>query len=129
MSVRYLSLEWIQAIQAAIDEAKPDTNKHDPVGITQVVTGGPEGTVLYHLQASSDSLRFAAGPADLEDVRFTQSWETAVAVATEQLAAPEAFLKGLITIEGDTDKLVASQPVFAALEPIFQHVRAQTTYA
>jgi hypothetical protein len=44
------------------------------------------------------------------------------------LSAQEAFLKGLIRLSGDQQKLIASQPVFAALDRVFTSVRQQTEY-
>jgi SCP-2 sterol transfer family len=94
-----------------------------------VVTKGPEGTVVYHLQVANGGVAFGPGPADPEDVRFEQTWKTAVGVATGTVAAQEAFLKGLIKLHGDKDKLVANQSVLAALEPVFSRVKDHTDYA
>jgi putative sterol carrier protein len=129
--VRYLSLSWLEALtQAIADRAAVAAVPIDqPIGVTQVVTKGPEGTIVYHLQVDNDGVRFGPGPADPEDVRFEQKWKTAVGVATGKLPAPEAFLKGLIRLSGDRDKLIAAQPVMASLEPIFATVREQTEYA
>jgi putative sterol carrier protein len=129
--VRYLSLAWLEALTEAVADCSADAGvpTDQPIGVTQVVTKGPEGTIVYHLRVDGDGVRFGPGPADPEDVRFEQKWKTAVGVATGKLAAPEAFLKGLIRLSGDRDKLIAAQPVMAALEPIFATVREQTEYA
>lgn len=129
--VRYLSLGWIDELTDAVanEAAVIGAAVGHHIGITQVVTDGPEGTVVYHLQVDDDVVRFGPGPADPEDARFDQSWDTAVGVATKTLAAQEAFLKGLIKLVGDKDKLVAVQPVLAALEPVFSRVREHTEYA
>src|SRR5690606_22324979 len=78
---RYLSLDWIDAVAAEIDgddglrtlAADPDV----AVGITQVVTDGPEGDIVYHLQVGDSTVGFAAGAADPEHVRMEQTWDTA----------------------------------------------------
>ena len=70
----------------ASDPAVTNTAVGHHLGITQVVTDGPEGTVVYHLQVDDDAVRFGAGPADPEHARFDQSWATAVGVATGTLA-------------------------------------------
>ena len=49
-----------------------------------------------------------------------QDWETAVAVATGELNAQEAFIGGRIRLTGDQQKLLDSQPVFRALDGVFQ---------
>lgn len=127
---RYLSLDWIDAVREAVSasESMRDLAATHDIGVTQVVTGGPEGTVLYHLQVGDESVSFAAGPAPREHVRLEQSWETAVGVATSTVAAQDALLKGLVKITGDTVRLLESAPVFAALDHAFESVRESTVY-
>jgi putative sterol carrier protein len=128
--VRYLSLEWIEALshEVAKSDALRDIAATHTVGITQVVSNGPEGNVLYHLQVGDGQVAFGPGPADPEDVRFEQDWDTAVAVATEQLNAQQAFITGRIRLTGDQHKLLESTPVFAALDIVFTTVRGRTDY-
>lgn len=128
--MRYLSLEWIEAMQAnvAASESMEQLSAFHDIGVTQVITDGPEGTVTYHLQVGDGAASFGAGPAPTEHVRMEQSWETAVAVATETMPAQEIFIKGLVRITGDTERLVRCAPVFAALDAAFESVREQTVY-
>lgn len=128
--VRYLSLEWIDALTAEVaasEELRALADEH-AIGVTQLVTDGPEGTVVYHLQVGGGMARFGAGPAEPEDVRMEQTWETATAVATGELNAQAAFVGGRILLHGDQQKLMASQPVFGALDAIFAAVRERTEY-
>ena len=128
--VRYLSLEWIDALSAEVAASTSLTElagSHD-VGITQVVDGGPEGKVVYHLQVGDGRAAFGPGAADPEHVRFEQEWDTAVAVATEKLNAQQAFITGRIRLFGDQSKLQESTPVFAALDAVFGTVRERTDY-
>ena len=57
-----------------------------------------------------------------------QSWDTAVGVATGTLNAQEAFINGRILLHGDQQRLLASQPVFGALDAVFSAVRTRTEY-
>jgi hypothetical protein len=128
--VRYLSLDWIDALTAEVaasTELAALADEHT-IGVTQVVTDGPEGDVVYHLQVGDGSASFGAGPADPEHVRMQQSWDTAVAVATGTLNAQDAFIGGRIALAGDQQKLIASQPVFRALDAVFATVRDRTEY-
>ena len=127
---RYLSLDWIDAVRAAVSasESMRDLADTHDIGVTQVVTDGPEGTVLYHLQVGEGAVSFAAGPAPREHVRLEQSWDTAVGVATSTVAAQDALLKGLVRISGDTVRLMEAAPVFAALDHAFEAVRESTVY-
>jgi putative sterol carrier protein len=128
--VRYLSLEWIDAVAAnvATNDRLGDLADQHEIGFTQVVSDGPEGDVIYHLQVGDGRIDFAAGPAVPEHVRMEQSWDTAVAVATGELNAQEAFVNGHIRLFGDQQRLLDSQPVFGALDSVFSAVRDQTVY-
>jgi hypothetical protein len=127
---RYLSLGWIDDLTATaarhpeLAAAAAGTTMR----VTQVVRDGPEGDVIYHLEVDGERVSFGPGPAGDENVRFVQDWETAVAVATGELNAQEAFVTGRILLTGDHELLLANQPLFAALEPLFADVRARTTY-
>jgi hypothetical protein len=128
--VRYLSLEWFDALSAEVSASASlsDLAQRHFIGVTQVVTGGPEGDVTYHLQVGDGVARFGAGSADPEHVRMEQDWATAVGVATGDQNAQEAFIAGRIRLAGDQQKLIDSQPVFAALDQVFKSVRERTEY-
>lgn len=128
--IRYLSLEWIDALstEVAADAHLAELATSHAIGVTQVVTGGPEGDVVYHLQVGDGTIAFGPGVAFPEDVRMEQTWDTAVSVATGQLNANEAFLSGRILLTGDQQKLVDAQPVFGGLDPVFSSVRQRTEY-
>ena len=128
--VRYLSLDWIDAVAGAVGTSGPlqDLAPAHEIGVTQVVADGPEGDIIYHLQVGDGTISFAPGPADPEHVRMEQSWDTAVAVATGALNAQEAFVNGHIRLHGDQQRLLESQSVFGALDSVFSAVRPDTAY-
>lgn len=128
--VRYLSLAWIRELtrEVAESETLAELAGEHRIGVTQVVTGGPEGDVTYHLQVGDGQASFGAGPADPEDVRMQQEWSTAVAVATGVMNAQEAFITGKILLFGDQQQLTGAQPVFGALDQVFSTVRERTRY-
>lgn len=128
--LRYLSLDWIDTVAGAVasSERVADVAGQHEIGFTQIVTGGPEGDVTYHLQVTGGTIAFAPGVAEPEHVRMEQTWETAVAVATGALNAQEAFVSGRIRLHGDQQRLLDAQPVFGALDSVFSTVREQTAY-
>ncbi len=128
--VRYLSLEWIDALAAEVSSSARlgGLAREHRIGVTQVVTEGPEGDVTYHLQVGGGTAEFGTGAAMPEDVRMEQAWTTAVAVATGEMNAQDAFIGGHIRLHGDQGKLIEAQPVFAALDEVFSTVRARTEY-
>jgi hypothetical protein len=128
--MRYLSLEWMEAMQAnvAASESLTQLASTNRIGVTQVVTDGPEGTIVYHLQVGDGVAQFGPGPASDEQVRMEQSWQTAVDVATETVPAQEVFMKGLVKISGDPQSIIDNVAVFAALDTAFSAVRGITEY-
>jgi len=130
MPVRYLSLEWIEALGRCVAESTElaEITRDRELGFTQVISDGPEGTVVYHLQVASGRTNFGAGPADPEHVRFEESWDTAVAVATGELPAQEAFLNGRIRLIGDPERVLDAHPVFRELDAVFRSVHERTEY-
>jgi len=125
-----LSADWIQAVSSAVaaDATLQQLARQHTVGLTQVVTGTPRGDVTYHLQVREGVARLETGVASPEDVRFTEPYDTAVAVATGVLNAQEAFINGHIKFVGDHQKLIDAGDVFAALNPIFDKIRETTDY-
>ncbi|MEM8619738.1 MAG: SCP2 sterol-binding domain-containing protein [Actinomycetota bacterium] len=128
--MRYLSLEWIAALTEEVGANVPlrELAERHRVGITQVVSDGPEGDVTYHLSVGDGAATFGAGPADPEDVKMEQSWDTAVAVANGELNAQDAFINGHIRLYGDQQMLMDATPVFGALAAVFESVRKRTRY-
>lgn len=128
--VRYLSLDWLDELstRVAADDTLQRLAADHSIGVTQVVTDGPEGDVTYHLQVRDGAAAFGAGAAEPEDVRMQQTWQTAVEVAVGRLNAQEAFIKGRILLFGDQQALIAAQPVFGALDGVFSALRPLTDY-
>jgi putative sterol carrier protein len=128
--IRYLSLDWINALsdEVTASAGMREIAESHRIGVTQVVSDGPEGDVIYHLSVGDGDASFGAGPADPEDVKMEQDWDTAVAVATGELNAQEAFISGRIRLFGDQQKLLDAQPVFGALDAVFASVRERTRY-
>ena len=128
--LRYLSADWVQAVSEAVtaNTVLQQLSSIHSVGLTQVVTGTPHGDVVYHLQVGNGVAVLANGESSPEDVRFTEPYDTAVAVATGVLNAQEAFINGHIKFFGDHQKLIDAGDVFAALNPIFDKIRETTDY-
>lgn len=128
--MRYLSLEWMEAMQAhvAASESLTQLASTNSIGVTQVVTDGPEGTVVYHLQVGDGIADFGPGPASKEDVRMEQSWQSSVDVATGAVPAQEVFMKGLVKISGDPQSIIDNVAVLAALSAVFGAVGGETDY-
>jgi len=128
--VDYLSNEWITRVAEGI-KANSEiiaVARENTVGITQIVTGTPRGDVTYHLESRDGQLSFGEGPAKVSDIAFTQDWGTAVGVATGKINAQEAFISGKIRFKGDHERVIATQPLFLALDEVFSAVNADTNF-
>ena len=128
--MRYLSLDWIEEIGrlVAADLSLQARGAEHAIGITQVITDSPDGTVTYHLQSGNGRVAFGPGPAEPEDVRLEQEWFSAVDVATGEMTAEDAFITGCIRLSGNAPLLLECQAVFAGLDPIFTAVADRTDY-
>ena len=128
--VRYLSDEWITAVaqEIATDTALKIAAAAPSVSVTQLVTGTPFGDVTYHLAYRDGEVSFKKGAAP-SDVVFTQTYATAVGVATGNINAADAFLNGHVRFQGDHQRLIDAQPFFAALDGVFARVRLRTAFS
>ena len=127
--MRYLSDEWIAAVARNLtaDSAINALASKFSVAVTQLVTATPFGDVEYHFVCRDGGLNFGKGAVP-SDVTFTQTYDTAVAVATGQANAAEAFINGQVRFSGDHQKVIDAQPLFAALDAVFANVRETTEY-
>lgn len=127
--MRYLSDEWIRAVadEVASDAVLASVATSHTVSVSQMVTGTPFGDVTYHLTCRDGRVAVAKG-AIPSDVTFTQDYTTAVDVALGRLNAAEAFVNGKVRFTGDHERVVAAQPLFAALDGVFTRVREKTTF-
>src|SRR5947207_4842274 len=119
----------MDAAQRAVDaDAALATAAADVrVTVQQMVTGGPDGDVAYHVDIDHGAVRVTAGEADEPTVTFIQSWDTAAAIARGELSAQGAFMTGLIRVRGDLPKLVEHGSVFGGVDDVLAELRAQTT--
>ncbi len=128
--VQYLSDEWISAVaqEIATDATIKVAAIEHSVSISQLVTGTPFGDVNYHLVCSDGVVHFKKG-ASPSDVVFTQTYATAVGVATGNINAADAFINGHVRFQGDHQRLIDAQSLFAALDAVFARVRLRTAFS
>lgn len=122
--VRFLSPEWIEALDAAAREAVVPAGVR--LTIQQVVTDGDE--VRYHLVLDDGGLRVHPGEAAAADVTLLQTREVAAALSRGELNAQQALEAGRLKLRGDIGHLARQGKALTAMEDAFAAVRADTTY-
>jgi hypothetical protein len=137
---RFLSPEWIDAFDAALDgvvlpEPGEDAGIAASSGrftVAQNVHGGPDGDVTVLLTAEAGSLRVAlvdeSDPDPRADVTIVVSYQDAAALSTGELRAAEAITAGRIKVRGDLSVLAVGQAMMVAAQPHIQALAAGTTY-
>jgi hypothetical protein len=127
---RYLSQEWLDAAQHALADHDVLAAAAGDVVLTvqQVVTGGPDGDVAFHVDIDHGAVRLVGGEASEPTVTFIQDWDTASAIGRGQLSAQGAFMTGLIRVRGDLPRLVEHGGVFGGVDDVLADLRSQTTY-
>jgi putative sterol carrier protein len=127
---RYLTPEWIDAAQQAVDGDSTVAGATNGMRVTieHVVTGGPDGDAAYHVVIDDGTIRVVHGEASDATVTFVQDWETASAVTRGELSAQAAFMTGRIRVRGDLPKLIEYGNLFSDVGDVFAGVRSSTTY-
>lgn len=130
--MRFLSPEWIDALDRAASAAPPPLSDATLV-VQQTVVDADETSpsgATWHVVMDPSGVRVRAGSAPAVPgspvVRFTTDRATAVAVLHGELAAQAAFMRGDLRVGGDTAALVDHADSLAALDDLFAAVRADT---
>ena len=127
---RFLSDEWIDALDRALADAAPAdpaaTLDGSPLVVEQCVTRPDGDPVVYHVVLGDGRARAVPGPAPEPTLRFTQDRDTAWAIGTGRQSAQAAFMTGRLQVGGDLRALLDERLV-GQLGDAFAAVRAGTT--
>lgn len=114
MSHPFLSESWIEAAREIRHKHAASVPKVPVVVRVNVVTTKVpfgEGTIAAYIDTSSGSLDMELGSLDNPDVTVTTDYATARQLFVEQnpAASMQAFMSGLIKIDGDITKMMMMQ--------------------
>lgn len=121
--LEYLSDEWIQEANAALRASGLRAPDGEQFAVEQRV-----GQVVFHMVFDSDGASVRTGAATEPAVVFSQSWDTAVAIAQGEQSAEEAVLNGEVTFDGDPMTLLSRRRLLTRAEDVFADVRARTVW-
>ena len=123
--VRFLSEEWVAALDAAARDAAVPADVRLTV---QQIVRDDSGDVRYHLVVDDGRLRVHPGEAPGADVTLVQTPDVAAALSRGELNAQQALEAGLLKLRGDIGHLARHGKTLTAIEDVFAAVRADTTY-
>ena len=108
MSVKFLSAEWAEALKNELNAS--DAFRQAAAGqhatIQQVITDDGDDTHYWIM---------GVGDVEAPDATITQSYDTGVKLAKNELSAVTAFMTGKIKIAGNMGMLLGLQGAFAQL--------------
>ena len=107
MPVKYLSQEWIEAYNAAMEQdAVRGALKGKNATIQMVVSDSPQGEIRYWLRIADGGAAAGLGDLDGADVTIRQSYETSAQVNKGELDGQKAFTQGKVKIGGKMLKMM-----------------------
>ena len=116
MAVKFLSSEWAEAVKTALNE--DDAFRNAAAGkkavIQQVITTS-DGPTQYWIKIDDGTIDMGIGDAVGPDSTITESYETAVALAKDELSAVTAFMTGKVKIGGNMGLLLGLQGALVRL--------------
>jgi hypothetical protein len=124
--VRFLSPEWIAALDAAAGEAAVPGGVR--LTIQQIVTDDGGDDVRYHLVLEDGRLRVHPGEAARADLTLVQTRAVAGALSRAELNAQQALEAGRLKLRGDIGHLAREGKALTVLADVFAAVRLATMY-
>ena len=128
MAVKFLSEEWAQSMTEALnssDEFKSAASGQQ-AKLQQVVTDAPDGgEVKYYFTLEGGNAQVALGEVADAEATITQSYDTAAAIAKQELNAQNAFMQGKLKVSGNMMKLMQLQGVVNAMPKAVTDVQVE----
>lgn len=99
------SAAWLEALNAKLS-AQPQGSSPTPLVVQYDVQRDDGVAATYHLRLAPEADTAMAGVADAPDITFSMAQDTAERIAAGELSSEEAFITGLLDIEGDPGGLI-----------------------
>jgi hypothetical protein len=126
--LRFLSDEWLAALERAAEAATDAVDPDLDMVIQQVVTDDDGTEIAYHLVLRGGRVRAHRGRASAPTVTFITDRDTAARINQGIQSAQAAFMTGGLRIGGDIRALASQQASLAGLQDLFGALRAETSY-
>jgi putative sterol carrier protein len=117
MAVRFLSDEWLAEVERrlAAHEGFLQAARGQSARLQQEITGAPGGDRRYGFVLEDGKVSLVPGTLEAPDATLTQSYETAVAMAKQEITGQQAFMQGKLKVSGNLMKIMQLQGAFAAM--------------
>ncbi|HEX2069914.1 MAG TPA: SCP2 sterol-binding domain-containing protein [Actinomycetota bacterium] len=115
--MKFLSDEWARAVEDALNnnESFKKSAGSQTAKVQQVVTG-PDGEKKYWFKMEGGNVQLGTGEmGESADATITQDYDTAVALAKNELTGTAAYMSGKLKVSGDLMKLMQLQGTLAQL--------------
>ncbi len=110
--MKFLTKEWLDALTAALQahEGFRSATATTELTLQFEIPDAPEGTEhTYLITLGGGTIQASAGAGASPDVTITNSYETAAAIAKNELNTQMAFMTGKIKVAGNLTKLITNQ--------------------
>jgi putative sterol carrier protein len=111
VGVKFLTDEWAKATTEALGQNDAFKQAATDVKLNNVVTT-PEGEKKYYFKVENGQAEVALGELPDAEATLTQDYDTAAAIAKQELNGTAAYMSGKLKISGDLMKLMQAQGMF-----------------
>jgi putative sterol carrier protein len=122
VGVKYLSEEWAKAVEDKLNSS--DAFKSSAGSATakiQQIVNTPEGEKKYWFKLSGGQAQLGVGEIDeAADASITQDYDTAVALAKNELTGTAAYMSGKLRVSGDLMKLMQLQGALGQMPAVLK---------
>ena len=116
---KFLTKEWLDSLALALNahEGFKSATATTELTLQFEVTDAPEGMEKTYLVAlSGGSAQASAGPGASPDVTISSNFETAAAIAKNELNTQMAFMTSKIKVAGNLTKLITNQAMLTQFQ-------------
>jgi putative sterol carrier protein len=123
VAVKFLSTEWADAVKARLNanDAFRQAAAGQRATIQQVISDGA-GETRYWIEIADGRIDMGLGDADDPDATISESYETAVKLATSELSVVTAFMTGKVKVAGNMGLLMSLQGALSQLPAAMQEI-------
>lgn len=118
MSVQFLSDEYVESAQESLagHGGFVSAIAGKELALQFHVTDLPDGSEIdYYISIADDAADVGLGELEANDIKVTNTYETAVGISKGELNTQMAFMTGKLKVSGDMAKLMLNQAVLTEL--------------